>query len=224
MVCVCSTMLWLSWAASAELINVDFEGDPPNDTTHSGADGVLSGGGAVWNGIETGVDASALLDESGATTVVDILFSSSGGGVTDASATNDLQDSGTLRMFNVEGLDSGTLYDVAVYAHPFSLISFTDSTGVSGGLCTASPTYLLPGTLAADYCLYEDRTPADLGGGEYGFTVAGIDGVVMAMQILGQAGEPAAVPALSAHGIAGLLLGLLAVGAGSTRSARTRRP
>jgi hypothetical protein len=137
---------------SAEVVNIDLEGDPLNDTTHSGADGVLSGSGSVWNGVDAGVDALGLQDESGTTTGYDLVFTSASG-IADGSATNDLQDWGASGSFSVIGLSAGVEYDVAVYAFPFSLMGFTDSTGISGVLCSGSPTYVLPGTQGSDYCL-----------------------------------------------------------------------
>jgi hypothetical protein len=109
---------------SAEVVNIDVEGDPPNDTTYSGADGVLSGSGSVWNGVDAGVDAFGLQDESGSMTGYDVVFTS-GNGIADGSSTNDLQDSGSSGSFSITGLSEGVEYDVAVYAFPFSLLGFT---------------------------------------------------------------------------------------------------
>jgi len=197
--------------AAAELVNVDIEGDPPNDTTHSGSDGVLSGGGTFWNGVAAGVNTAGLLDELGSPTSMELVFVS-GGGITDGSSTNDLQDSGAYGTIEVRGLSQSAQYDVAVYAFPFSFLGFTDSGGISGGPCTGSPTYLLPGTVNVDYCLFEDRTPADLGGGEYGFSIGG-DGAVMGIQVLGPGGSSGSpVPALGVGGFAALALCLLGAG------------
>jgi hypothetical protein len=194
----------------AEVVNIDLEGDPPNDTTHSGADGVLSGAGSVWNGVDAGVDALDLQDESGSMTDYDLVFTSSSG-TTDGSATNDLQDSGVSGSFSVSGLSDGVQYDVAVYAFPFSFIAFTESTGFSGVGCTGSATYALPGTQDSDYCLLEDVMPADLGSGEFGFTIAGVDGFIAGVQIAGPGGgggsEP--VPALSPVGSLALAICLI---------------
>lgn len=193
----------------AEVVNIDLEGDPPNDTTHSGADGVLSGGGSVWNGVEVAIDVLGLLDEAGSTTGYDLLFASASGS-TNGSATNDLQDSGTSGSFSVTGFSDGVEYDVAVYAFPFSFISFTDSTGTSGVGCTGSATYLLPGTEGSDYCLFQDVMPADLGGGAFGFTIGGLDGVLAGAQISGPGGGAVPVPALSP--VASLALAFCLVG------------
>jgi hypothetical protein len=195
---------------SAEVVNIDLEGDPPNDTTHSGADGVLSGSGSLWNGVDAGVDALGLQDESGTTTGYDLVFTSASG-IADGSATNDLQDSGASGSFSVTGLSEAVEYDVAVYAFPFSFIGFTDSAGISGVGCSGSPTYVLPGTQGSDYCLLEDVMPADLGGGDFGFTIAGVDGAIAGVQIAGPGGGGAPVPALSALG--SLTLALCLIGA-----------
>jgi hypothetical protein len=193
---------------SAEVVNIDFEGDPPNDTTHSGADGVLSGGGPVWNSVDGGVDALDLLDESGLTTDYDLFFGSANG-IADSSATNDLQDSGSSGSFSVTGLSDGVEYDLAIYAFPFSFIGFTDSTGIKGLPCSGSPTYVLPGTEASDYCLLQDVMPADLGAGVFGFTIAGVDGAVTGVQISGPGGGVEPVPALSPVGSVALTLCLI---------------
>ncbi len=203
---------------SAEVVNIDIEGDPPNDTTHSGADGVLSGSGSVWNGVEAGVDAFDLQNESGSTTGYDLVFTSANG-IADGSSTNDLQDSGTSGSFSVVGLSDGVEYDVVVYAFPFSLIGFTDSTGATGVLCSMSPTYVLPGTQGSDYCLFEDVMPADLGGDVFGFTIAGVDGAMTGVQLLGPGGG-VAVPALTPTGSFALALVLACAAGYAVRRAR----
>jgi hypothetical protein len=208
-------VLVLSASVSAEVVNVDIEGDPPNDTTHSGADGVLSGGGTVWNGVDAGVDALGLLNENGAATALDLVFTSANG-ITDVSATNDLQDTGASGSFSIQGLSDGTAYDVAIYGFPFSFIGFTDSTGISGFLCSGSPTYALPGTQDADYCLLEDAMPADLGGGEFGFTIQGADGAVTGVQVSGPGGGTP-VPMLSSSGLVALVLCMIGAGGYATR-------
>lgn len=218
---VCLAAFLLSSPAAAQLVNIDVNGDPPNDTTHSGADGVYSGAGTVWNGVDSGVDSTSLLDEAGVATTVDVIFSSTGGGSTNGPSTNDLQDSGTVRSFDVRGLNPITTYNVAVYAFPFSFIGFADSTGLAGASCTGSSTYILPGTLGADYCVFEDRLPADLGSGEYGFTFVPLDGVIAGVQILGPGGGGPSVPVLSLPGAIALAIGLLGVGVRGARSKRS---
>jgi hypothetical protein len=211
--------LWVGAPATADVVNIDFEGDPPNDVTHSGNDGVLSVAGSVWNGVEAGVDTPSLLDDSGTATGVDLVFTAAGGGTTDSSATNDLQDSGSFRSFTLKGFSELVEYDIAVYAMPFSFLGFIDAGGITGGPCTGSaPSYALPGTLGEDYCLFEGRMPADLGGGEYGFTISGLDGVVTGLQIVG--GDPPDVPLLSLPGVLGLALCFVGFG-GRQLSSRT---
>ncbi len=202
--------------ASAEVVSIDIEGDPPNDTTHSGADGVLSGGGTVWNGVDAGIDVLGLSDETGAPTAVDLVFTSANG-IVDVSATNDLQDTASSGSFNIQGLSDGTEYDVAIYAFPFSFVGFTDSTGISGGLCSSSPSYALPGTQGDDYCLFEDVLPADLGGGEFGFTIAAIDGAVAGLQVSGPSGGGTPVPMLSSGGIVALVVCMIGAARYTTR-------
>jgi len=83
---VCAIGLGIAGTASPAVVNLDIEGGA-SDTTHSGADGVLSGGGTFWNGIDAGVDASGLLDETGAPTSTDVVWTSGGGGEDAATIT-----------------------------------------------------------------------------------------------------------------------------------------
>jgi len=67
------------------VLNVDFEGRDSGDTTFVGDDaqyGVLSTPGSkVWNSVYPNQNAIDLLDQSGATTGVDIVFTSTSVGV-----------------------------------------------------------------------------------------------------------------------------------------------
>ena len=112
-------------AMGQSVINVDFEGRDSDDDTHSGADGVLSTpGGTAWNSVYPNQDANDLADETGATTGVDIVFTSTSVGVSGTvnnnypPYTNVLQDSGIRGSFRVEGLIGAWLYDLAFYTTP----------------------------------------------------------------------------------------------------------
>ena len=173
--------------SQAATINIDINGDPGNDTTHVGADGILSGTGTTWNGVEINVDIVApsfLADEDGASTSAEIVWNGTASGGTDGSSTNELQDSLTFGEFSVRGLDPSATYDIAIYAGIGSSPRFTDSTGTTTIFsCTNSPTYALPGTEGEDYCLLSGRTPVDVGGGEIGFTFDSSDGSIAGVQI-----------------------------------------
>jgi hypothetical protein len=213
-------LLLVATPAAGGVVNVDIEGDPGNDTTHSGNDGVLSGAGTLWNGIEVGVDAADLPDEGGTPSGVDLVWGGASG-TTDPSATNDLQDSGAIGSFTLKGLVQGTPYEVAIYGAPFAFLAITDSTGLFPLACTGSATYALPGTEDLDYCRLSDVMPADLGGGEFGITIDGIDGVVVGVQLLGPGGgSPPQVPALPPGAVA--VLGVALLGSGLAASRRLR--
>lgn len=206
----------VSPAVQARLVNIDIDGNAPNDTTYGCADGVLSSIGTVWNGASVGWSVPNLLDPLGSPTPVELAFVSAFGTV-DEQATNDLQDSGASGAFQVKGCSAVGTYDVAVYAFPFSLLSFTDANGPQNLFCntTSSPSHVLPGTAGADYCLFEDVMPADLGGGAYGFVFDGIDGAVMGVQIAGPGGVgPPTVSALSLPGAVALVPCLIGTACG----------
>jgi len=208
-----------SLAAQAQLVvNIDLEAGDPGDVVHVGADGVLSGGGTVWNGVDSGTDAFDLVDENGVATAVDVVFTGVVGGPgTDSSSTNDLQDSGTFQAFEIRGLDPNATYDVAIYGGSFASLTFEDALGPLGSFCTGALTYSLPGVQNGDYCLYTGRSPADLGGGISGFGIGGLDGLATGVQIR----RSPSVPSLSPLGL--LAVAAAGVGVAMTLHARARR-
>lgn len=79
-----------------------------------------------------------------------------------------------------------------------------------GFKCNVDTDFNLPGTAGVDYCLFEDRSPADLGDGEFGFSFQGADGLLTGVQVRPDESEPpVAVPLLLWASL--VLAGLLAV-------------
>ncbi len=157
-------------AMGQSVINVDFEAGVPGDTTHVGADGVLSNpGGTVWNSVYPNQAANDLPDESWAPTGVDIVFTSTSAGVlTDPYGiyNNFLQDSGIQGSFRIDGLIGGRPYDVAFYSSPYSNVRVRSATGVWEEVVCSFSLYLpegLPGKEGWDYCLFEDLLPYEEG-------------------------------------------------------------
>ncbi len=201
-------MCSLTSAAGAVTINIDLEA-AAGGTTHVGDDGVLSStGGTVWNGVISGTDTNDLLDEFGAASTVDIQFSGSDGETFTDSGINDLQDSGSLASITLGGLDPGVLYTLAVYVGFNGGFSFAHAAGTDffffgdpGADGWGLPgTESIPSGAGGDYFLLTDFAPADLGGGDYGFTL-GPDGTVTGVQVL--VPEPSSVLLVSL-GIIGL--------------------
>jgi hypothetical protein len=198
--------------ALAAVINVDFAASG-GDATHSGSDGVLSGGGTVWNGVLFNTTVMNVANEGGTTTPIDVVMNPFFSSFTDVSSTNDLQDSGTVGGgFDVADLIAGNSYDLAVYGGAFLSFGVTDASGTTGGLCTVAPTYVLPGTAGSDYCTFSGLMPFDLGGGVMGIRVLGLDGLVTGFQIEGTFETVApSVPALGPLGVLFLALSLCGV-------------
>ena len=113
-----ATALFLLFRAApgfAGVVNVDFEGDPP-DTTHGLDDGVFSNaGGTTWNSVDFDTDESDLDDEFGAGTPVDVDMGPEGFASSTNAAPDNLRDSGTNAPFRILGLIELNLYDLALY-------------------------------------------------------------------------------------------------------------
>ena len=189
--------------ASAAVVNVDFEGGFPGDATYFGDDGILSTpGGTLWNGIrgDTCTDASAVLDEQGAATPFDVAFGDCLGGFSDRQPATDLQDSGWIgRTVEIRDLLAGQPYDLAVYSGFNSGFGIEHTGGPSGGLCTRTPSYALPGTAGSDYCLFFQLLPMDLGGGVFGLRIGFVDGVIFGFQLRGPVSTPSCDLASATH-------------------------
>src|SRR5690349_2891449 len=81
-------------AAVPPVINIDWNVGAA-DTTHSGADGVLSSSGTVWNGLNSAAagDQGALVTEFGVVTPVHVIHTNPSGGLP-AGGSNNLQNAG----------------------------------------------------------------------------------------------------------------------------------
>jgi hypothetical protein len=161
---------------SPPVINVDFF-RVVADATHSGADGVLSGPGTFWNAASPATTSFDLATEDGTATVVDVIPTGSGvGWGCDALNCNDLQDTGLGSGgqgdgFEIAELTPGESYDIAIYGGRRSVLKVEHAGGGSYEFCSTLPTYVLPGTVGLDYCLYTNLQPINLGGSVYGFRV-----------------------------------------------------
>lgn len=183
--------LSLTSNAHATTVNIDLEAGS-GGTAHVGADGPLSSaGGTFWNQVVSGTNTADLRDEFGATTGVNIRFSSSGGESFTDIGINDLQDSGAQGSFVLYGLDASSLYTLAVYVGEnggFNLehASDTDSfffadPGADGWSLPGSVS--IPSGPRGDYYLIRDLAPANLGGGDFGFSFS-TDGTVTGIQVV----------------------------------------
>lgn len=193
-------------AALGVTINGDIEGTV-SFVTYSGNDGVLStSGGSTWNSIPDFVDTTSLVDEFNNTTAIDVTWTGVNfGSATDASATNDLQSSGSFGDgFDISGLQSGGTYSLAIYAMNGSGGCVTDASGTSCGFWSSGPTYNLPGVQGQDYELFTKLAPFDLGGGVFGIQVHGLDGAVTGFQLAAPVPVPAAL-SLFGSGLLGLI-------------------
>lgn len=201
--------------ASADVVNVDIEGETRSDATHVGDDGPLSTpGGTLWTSVESaGGGASDLPTEFGGFSPFDIAYTGfSEPSTFDDPGINDLQDSGDFGQFEIRDLLPGQTYALAVYVGHNGGFLLTDGQGVGAhffGLPEADG-WSLPGTEGngGDYFLVSGVEPMELEPGVWGVGITP-DGVITGFQISGPVPEPTT----------GLLLtvaGLLAV--------RRRRP
>jgi hypothetical protein len=212
-------LIGIATGARADVVNVDFAA-LLSDTTHSGNDGALSTGGTVWNQVLFNTSALDIDDENGATTPVDVDPTGPLASNTNASSLNDLQDSGLAGDgFDIADLVSGERYEIAVYGGVNMGFAIEDANGVQSGICTASPTFLLPGSAAIDYCEYNNLLPFDLGTGIQGIRITFVDGLVTGFQLSGNF-VVAAAPSYSPQSVAGLMA--LLAGAGVFALGRRR--
>ena len=178
----------------AAVINADIQEGAAG--THSGADGVLSTTGTVWNGLPYNVIVNDLLDELGAATPVDVEMIPPFTVpyiCNDAASLNDLQSSGMCGAgFLILNLVQGETYDLAVYGGEFMLLFGTEASGPFGGFCTAGPTYALPGDVGRDYCLFLGLVPFEIDPvndpGVFGLEIGITDGLITGFQLEGNVG------------------------------------
>ena len=207
--------------STAAVVNVDFAASG-SDATHSGADGVLSGSGTIWNGVRYDTTSSDVSDEDGAVTAVDVIPTAFFASGTDGTSTNDLQDSGLAgNGFDIADLVQGNLYGLAVYGGVSMGFGIEDASGFSAGSCTTLPTYALPGISGQDYCAFIELEAFDLGGGVSGLRISSTSGLITGFQIDGDFGSESSIPGL---GPGGLTLLVLAIGRASALAMRRRGP
>jgi len=184
-----TALLLFASPASAGLVNVDLNG--PGGATHSGSDGALSTGGTIWNGVPYNVDAPSLVDDSGATTSLSLVYirTRTLSPFLDFASMNNLQDDGmTGEGFEIRGMDPNVRYTLAIYSSANASFNLVDALGNHGGRCSnATPTYVLPGTEGRDYCRFADLVPYQITLGVYGVRLTGLQGAITGLQVLGSA-------------------------------------
>ncbi len=193
--------------AFALTVNVDMEGGYSTDATYSGDDGILSTtGGTVWNSVYDAVATTGLLDEFGNPTNTSIIWEFDEAHPAYTSATNSLQDSGTVSSYVIAGLDPTLTYSLALYGHTYLAVTH-DSNVILPASFGDQPTYTVPGDVGQDYILFTDLVPFDFGEGIYGIYIMGGDGVTLGFQIQS---TTSAVPLPAAFWLLGSgLLGIL---------------
>ena len=171
-----------------QIVNVDFNILDAQDILHVGDDGTLSTAGQTfWNDVSACVDPpGSLLDESGASTAIEVKFVSCDSGYRDSepSVTNDLLDSGPfMHDFRIVNLVPGESYWLAVYAAVNTGFRLTDNSGSEWIGCTKIPTYELPGEKGKDYCTVSVEPYYDTGTGLYEIKIGPVDGMIAGFQI-----------------------------------------
>jgi hypothetical protein len=200
-----TALVFIASPVSAGIVNVDLNG--LGGATHAGSDGVLSSTGTVWNGVPYNVDASSLVDETGASTATSLVYLRTRplGPFLDFAALNNLQDDGmTGEGFEIRGLDPNTQYTLAIYSTANAVFNLYDAAGNHGGRCSsATPTYLLPGIEGRDYCRFLNLVPLEVTPGVYGIRLNGLQGSVTGWQLLGTPPPDVTAPTCSGTVLAG---------------------
>lgn len=110
------SMVTCSSVLKGQVVNIDFNAYETN-SIHSGADGVLSTSGTVWNAIYSSQPSpiTNLIDELGAPSAISIEMTSGIPYV--GTASNDLQDTGimTTNIIRIMNLDMNKTYNLALY-------------------------------------------------------------------------------------------------------------
>ncbi len=194
----------LSAPADAVVVNVDFEGSR-SDPTHVGDDGVLSSpGGTVWNSVVFDTSRFDLFDEFGNATPVDVDVIPAFGTYGAWFTGNTLQDSGTDGTgFDILDLVPTETYDLAVYIDSNTGFALTDLNGTYPDYAGNTPTGL-PGVLNQDYLMFTNLVPYYIGGGSFGLSIRGIDGLITGFQLDG-----AIIPEPSMLALSGLIVFVL---------------
>ena len=204
---LCVLTLSFSLSASADVINLDFEGNPATDTNHALADGIFShAGGTTWTSINIASGTTSNLpNEFGVVTPFDLeILEDSGGGP--QSVPNNLQDSGMYaKNITISGLLGCQTYNLAAYVGYNSGFKIKNAGADLGGYPANTPAGSMPGTLNADYFIFNNVAPyyrTDTC--DYAITFYAFDGIMTGLQIDGVVPEPATL-SLLALGALGLL-------------------
>ncbi|UCE60152.1 MAG: PEP-CTERM sorting domain-containing protein [Phycisphaerales bacterium] len=193
--------------AAADVINIDVEAGVPSDTNHSGADGPLSSpGGAFWNFVIGGLDASDLYTEFAGPTPFDIVYLTADGNASYSDpGINNLQDSGSYNAFQILDLLPGQTYTVAAYVGHNGGFLVQDANGSQAYFYgdPGADGWSLPGSQGngGDYFLVSGLMPYDTGNGEYGLWFS-LDGTITGLQISGPIPEPSSLILLLLGGLA----------------------
>ncbi|MCP4709795.1 MAG: PEP-CTERM sorting domain-containing protein [Planctomycetes bacterium] len=183
---LCVITLCFTLSASADVINVDFEGAPATDTNHNMDDGVFSNpGGYVWTSIAIGSGmTSSLPTEYGVESPIDVEVIEQSGGQAYA-LNNNLQDSGIYaKDIIITGLNENDRYTIATYIGYNSGFQIQTGTGIIGNYDGATPTGVLPGTLNQDYRIFANLAPYETLSGDYAIKLFVFDGFITGMQIV----------------------------------------
>jgi len=202
---MCAVALCFSLsAASADVINIDFEGDPLNDTNHALADGIFSSvGGTFWTSITIGSGTTPdLRNEFGVVTPFDIEIVETSGGWPE-NVTNNLQDSGMYaKNITISDLLGNETYDLATYVATNCGFQIQNAGPLLGGYPGNTAAGPMPGTLNADYFIFNNVAPYYRAGtDDYAITFLMFDGDMTGLQIVP---EPATL-SLLALGALGLI-------------------
>ena len=204
---MCAVVLCISLsAASADVINIDFEGGTA-DTNHALADGIFSSvGGTFWTSITIGSGTTPdLRNEFGVVTPFDLeLVETSGGGP--ENVTNNLQDSGMYaKNITISDLLGNETYDLATYVATNCGFQIQNAGPLLGGYPGNTAAGPMPGTLNADYFIFNNVAPYYRPDNcDYAITFLMFDGVMTGLQIDGVVPEPATL-SLLALGALGLI-------------------
>lgn len=163
-------LAWLAPSVQAQSVNVDIQW--ANDTLYSGANGVLSSGGAYWNNSYT--TASDLLDENGTATTVDLVLRQWLGSVSHSGSHALFSDGLTVGssssvIYDITGLNPYATYDVAVYYQNSGGDAFlSHASGAARATASLFNSQVLPGTENGEYLRFRSMAPYEMSAGVYG--------------------------------------------------------
>ena len=158
----------------AAVVNVDLNVEAA-DPVYSGANGILSAGGAYWNGLHAlqAFPATNLLTETSQATPLSIAVPNGMYGDYFPAVANTLQDSGWLPdwpslIIRIENLISAEPYDVSVYStflpawmEGATTVAVQHASGEAGGRFVSTPSGIMPGQPNVDYILFTNLYPIE---------------------------------------------------------------